>query len=81
MAALNIRNIDETVKRRLQSARLVTADQWRQRHARSSRKPFASPRTRSGCSRRWLDRFGTVGGVDLDLPARDEPARAADFST
>jgi plasmid stability protein len=28
-----------------------------------------------------LDEFGALGGVDLDLPARDEPARAADFST
>ena len=28
-----------------------------------------------------LDRFGALGGVDLDLPARKEPARAADFST
>jgi hypothetical protein len=28
-----------------------------------------------------LDRFGTLGGVDLHLPGRDEPARAADFST
>jgi len=27
-----------------------------------------------------LDRFGALGGVDLDLPGRDEPARAADFS-
>jgi hypothetical protein len=27
-----------------------------------------------------LDRFGTLGGADLQLPDRDEPARAADFS-
>ena len=26
-----------------------------------------------------LDRFGALGGVDLDLPTREEPARAADF--
>ena len=27
-----------------------------------------------------LVRFGTLGGVDLDLPRRGEPARAASFS-
>jgi antitoxin FitA len=27
-----------------------------------------------------LDRFGALGGVDLDLPERREQARAADFS-
>jgi hypothetical protein len=27
-----------------------------------------------------LDRFGMLGGVDLDLPDRAEPARAADFA-
>jgi hypothetical protein len=27
-----------------------------------------------------LDRFGTLGGADLQLPERNEPARAADFS-
>lgn len=27
-----------------------------------------------------LDRFGALGGVDLDLPGREEPARAAEFS-
>lgn len=28
-----------------------------------------------------LDRFGAIGGVELDLPARSTtPARAADFS-
>ena len=27
-----------------------------------------------------LDRFSAAGGVDLPAPARDEPARAADFA-
>jgi plasmid stability protein len=28
-----------------------------------------------------LDRFGTLGGIDLELPGREEPARAADFGS
>ena len=27
-----------------------------------------------------LDRFGSVGGVELDLPARTTPVRSADLS-
>lgn len=27
-----------------------------------------------------LDRFGALGGVELELPERAEPARATDFS-
>jgi len=28
-----------------------------------------------------LDRFAEVGGIDLDLPPRGTPVRAADFSS
>lgn len=28
-----------------------------------------------------LDQFGALGGIDLDLPHRAEPARGADFTT
>ena len=81
MAALNIRNIDETVKRRLQiraarHGRSMEAEA-REILAEAVREPADS----AGLFTTLLDRFGTVGGVDLDLPARDEPARAADFST
>jgi plasmid stability protein len=81
MAALNIRNLDETVKRRLQ----VRAA----RHGRSmeaeAREILADavrePADAAGLFTTLLDRFGALGGVDLDLPQRAEPARAPDFST
>lgn len=80
MAALNIRNLDETVKRRLQ----VRAA----RHGRSMEaevraiveEAVREPADSAGLFTALLDRFGALGGVDLDLPGRDEPARAADFS-
>lgn len=28
----------------------------------------------------WMERFGSLGGVDLDLPARSDPARGVDFA-
>jgi plasmid stability protein len=80
MAALNIRNLDETVKRRLQ----VRAA----RHGRSMEAEVRAiladsvqePADSAGLFTTLLDRFGALGGVELDLPAREDPARSADFS-
>jgi plasmid stability protein len=80
VAALNIRNLDEAVKRRLQ----VRAA----RHGRSmeaeAREILAAavrdPADSAGLFTTLLDRFGELGGIDLQLPGRDEPARAADFT-
>ena len=80
MAALNIRNLDETVKRRLQ----IRAAQ----HGRSMEaevrvilaEAVREPADSAGLFSALLDQFGQLGGVDLDLPEREEPARAAEFS-
>jgi plasmid stability protein len=37
------------------------------------------PADSAGLFTALLDRFGRLGGVELDLPGRAEPARAADF--
>jgi plasmid stability protein len=37
------------------------------------------PAESAGLFTALLDRFTVLGGVDLQLPDRDEPARAADF--
>ena len=80
MAALNIRNLDETVKRRLQvraarHGRSMEAE-VREILAEAVREPTDS----AGLFTALLDQFGTLGGAALQLPERDEPARAADFS-
>jgi antitoxin FitA len=71
---------DEGVKRRLQS-RAASHGRSMEAEARAIlteavREPADSP----GLFTAVLDRFGALGGVDLDLPARTGPARAADFS-
>lgn len=40
----------------------------------------SEPSDAAGLFTELLDRFGTLGGVDLELPVRHEPARAADFN-
>jgi len=80
MAALSIRNLDEAVKQRL----LLRAA----RHGRSMEaearailtEAVSEPADAAGLFTALLDRFGRLGGVDLALPDREEPPRAADFT-
>jgi len=80
MAALSIRNLDESVKRRLQTRAA--------RHGRSMEaearailtEAVCEPADSAGLFTALLERFGMLGGVDLSLPDRAEPARAADFT-
>ena len=80
MAALTIRNLDETVKRRLKvrAARHGRSMEAEAREILS--EAVREPADSDGLFTTLLDRFGALGGVDLDLPTRQEPARAADFS-
>jgi antitoxin FitA len=80
MAALSIRNLDESVKQRLQSRAA--------RHGRSMEaearailtEAVQEPADSAGLFTALLNRFGELGGIDLVLPDRAEPARAADFA-
>jgi plasmid stability protein len=80
MAALSIRDLDESVKQRLQSRAA--------RHGRSMEaevrailtEAVRDPADSAGLFTALLDRFAMLGGIDLELPARAEPARAADFT-
>ncbi|HEX9343309.1 MAG TPA: Arc family DNA-binding protein [Actinomycetota bacterium] len=79
MAAVSIRNLDEETKRLLR----VRAAQ----HGRSMESEIRAilqeavrePERSEGLFTTLLDRFGALGGVELDLPARSVPARAADL--
>jgi antitoxin FitA len=75
MAAVSIRSLDEEVKRRLR-ARAA-------RHGRSMESEIrailteavSEPSESEGLMTAILDRFGAVGGVDLDLPSRGRGVR------
>jgi plasmid stability protein len=81
MAALTIRNLDESVKRRLRTRAA--------RHGRSMEaearailaEAVLEPTDSAGLFTALLDRFGGLGGVELELPGRTEPARAAGFES
>ncbi len=80
MAAISVRNLEDEVKERL---RVRAA-----RHGRSMEseiRAILSEAVREpedvGLFHVMLERFGEIGGVDLDLPARATPVRAPDLAT
>jgi antitoxin FitA len=80
VAALSIRDLDDSVKQRLQSRAA--------RHGRSMEaevrailtEAVREPADSAGLFTVLMDRFDMLGGADLELPGRDEPAHAADFT-
>jgi len=81
VAALTIRGLDQQTHARL---RIEAA-----RHGRSMeaevrailRDRFAAPAPERGLGTRIHERFAALGGMDLELPARDERPRAAEFDS
>jgi plasmid stability protein len=81
LAAISVRNLDDHVKERL---RIRAA-----RHGRSMESEIRAslvetvrePNDADGLFMTMLDRFGEIGGVELKLPLRTTPVRAADLSS
>lgn len=80
MAAVSVRDLDEVVRERL---RVRAA-----RHGRSMEAEIRAILTEAvtadedsrGLAQTLLSRFGELGGVELELPARDDAPRAADLA-
>ncbi len=80
VAAVSIRDLDDRVKERL---RIRAARNGRSMEAEIRAilsDAVSEPSSSEGLFTALLERFGEIGGVELDLPARATPARAADFS-
>lgn len=80
MAAVSIRNLDDGVKERL---RLRAASHGRSMESEIRailEEAVADPEQRPGMLVTLMERFADLGGMDLEVPARTTPARAADFS-
>jgi antitoxin FitA len=80
VAALSIRNLDETVKRRLQ-VRAAHHGRSMEAEARAIlAEAVREPADSAGLFTTLLEQFGALGGIDLYLPEREQPTRASDFS-
>lgn len=81
MAAVSIRNLDDGVKELL---RIRAAGHGRSMEAEMRailEDAVKEPGPSEGLMQSLPNRFGDLGGVELDLPARSTPPRSADVSS
>jgi plasmid stability protein len=81
MAAVSIRNLDDTVRERL---RVRAAAHGRSMEAEMRAilvEAVREPSDEKGLLEALADRFSELGGVDLDLPPRSAAPRAVDFTS
>ena len=81
VAAVSIRNLDDTVRERL---RVRAAANGRSMEAEMRAilvDSVREPGDDEGLLGTLVTRFAELGGIDLDLPSRSAPTRAADFTT
>ena len=80
MAAVSIRDLDDQVKERLR-VRAARHGRSMEAEIRAILADAVAENTSEGLFTTLLERFGEVGGVELDLPPRATSARAAELST
>lgn len=79
MSTLTIRNIEPAIKDKLRRAAAAHGHSMEEEVRTILRNTLAQPADPGGLGSRIHARFAALGGVDLDLPARTEAARAATF--
>ena len=79
MAALTIRNLDETVKSRLRIAAARDGVSMEEQARRILRKSLAGPDARQGGLGSAMHELFADVGLELDLPARTDVAQPASF--
>ena len=80
MAAVSIRNLDDTVRERL---RIRAAAHGRSMEAEMRAilvEAVREPGDDQGVLGALAERFGELGGIDLNLPSRSALPRAVDFT-
>ncbi len=79
MAVVSVRDLDESVREGL---RVRAAQHGRSMEAeiRAILTEAVAPEADTGLAQTLLTRFGDLGGVDLELPARTEAPRAANLT-
>ena len=79
MAAVSIRNLDDRVRERLRIRAAAHGRSMESEIRAILAEAVREPDESKGLFATVLDRFGDLGGVELDLPERSTPVRAADL--
>lgn len=80
MAAVSIRNLDDRVRDRLRIRAAAHGRSMESEIRAILVEAVSEPDESDGLFATLLDRFRDVGGVELEVPERSTPVRAADFS-
>lgn len=80
MATVTVRNLDDQVKERLRLRAAVHGRSMESEIRTILAEAVSEPDDRDGLFTTMLDRFASIGGVELDLSARSTPVRAPDLS-
>jgi antitoxin FitA len=80
MATLTIRNLDEQLKIRLRVKAAAHGHSMEEEARLILRRALSIRRSGTGLGSRIRRRFEVHGGVELELPSRDEAPRAVNFS-
>ena len=80
MAAVSVRNLDDQVKERLRIRAALHGRPMESEIRAILAEAVSEPVDGDGLFATLLDRFASVGGVELDLPERSTPVRAPDLS-
>jgi len=80
MASITIRNLDDQIKEQLRIAAAHNGHSMEEEARLILGKALASVDRAGGLGSRIRNRFSASGGVELDLPSRQEKAKAADLS-
>ena len=80
MAAVSIRNLDDDVKERLRRRAASHGRSMESEIRAILVEAVTEPNEHPGMLVTLMERFGDLGGVDFQIPARTTPARAADLS-
>jgi len=81
MGALSIRNLDDDVKARLRRRAASHGRSMESEVRAILAEAVSDPETSDGLLGSMLDRFGEIGGAELELPPRQTPVRAADVGS
>jgi antitoxin FitA len=79
MSTLTIRNLEPAIKDKLRMSAAAHGRSMEEEVRTILRNALAQPTPPGGMGSRLRSRFTAIGGVDLNLPERAEPARSADF--
>ncbi|MCU1756829.1 MULTISPECIES: plasmid stabilization protein [Pseudomonas] len=79
MASITIRNLDDQIKERLRIEAALNGHSMEEEARLILRRALRKPAQNQGLASRIRARFAETGGIELELPTREERVRTVGF--